>query len=311
MRKLRKLRKRNYKFLAAMAVIAAIGLPSEIFAQFDVPEISNAVIHPGDALPLFGKDQPLSNQARAGIRRAKEWINEIQTPFRDHSNVVYRYLGGQVTVVCAPLELCLIELQAGERLVKNGIHLGDTARWMVTPTVGADNTTQVVIKPVDVGLSSSLALITDRRTYHLRLVSRRDDYMPVVSFHYPEQQVTQWQNYYDTQSGQITDKIIPQTQENIADLDFGYDISRCSSCPWRPLRVYNNGAQTVIQMGNDMTKTEAPALLVMTNQGEQLVNYRVRDGRYIVDQVFEKAVLVVGVGGDQERVTIEHIQADD
>jgi type IV secretion system protein VirB9 len=35
-----------------------------------------------------------------------------------------------------------------------------------------------------------------------------------------------------------------------------------------------------------------------------LVNYRVQDGRYIVDQVFDQAVLVVGVGAKQERVTI-------
>jgi len=35
-----------------------------------------------------------------------------------------------------------------------------------------------------------------------------------------------------------------------------------------------------------------------------IVNYRLQDGRYIVDQIFDQAVLISGVGKRQERVTI-------
>lgn len=35
-----------------------------------------------------------------------------------------------------------------------------------------------------------------------------------------------------------------------------------------------------------------------------LVNYRLQADRYIVDAVFDKAVLIVGVGSNQDRVTI-------
>ena len=35
-----------------------------------------------------------------------------------------------------------------------------------------------------------------------------------------------------------------------------------------------------------------------------MVNYRVQGDRYIVDAVFDKAVLVAGVGRGQDRVTI-------
>ena len=35
-----------------------------------------------------------------------------------------------------------------------------------------------------------------------------------------------------------------------------------------------------------------------------MVNYRVQNNRYIVDAVFDKAMLIVGVGRNQERVTI-------
>jgi len=128
--------------------------------------------------------------------------------------------------------------------------------------------------------------------------------MPVVAFHYPDQIKAQWEAYYASQAEERQRRVIPETGENIADLDFDYSINGCSSCGWRPLRVYNNGSQTIIQMGKDMAQTEAPALLVKTSQGEQLVNYRVREDRYVVDQVFNEAVLIIGVGSNQDRVTI-------
>ena len=257
-----------------------------------------------DPLPLFSEEKPLGERDRAALSRAQDWINADQYPYRNGDSVTYLYSGGQATVVCAPLKLCIIELEPGERVVQDGIHLGDSARWMVSPAVGANERTHVIVKPVEVGLETSLAVVTDRRVYHMRLVSRRDDYMPVVAFHYPDQIAEQWQAYYARQDEERSRRTIPETGENIADLDFDYSINGCSSCSWRPLRVYNNGQQTIIQMGKDMGQSEAPALLVKTRQGEQMVNYRVRGDRYVVDQVFDEAVMIVGVGRNQDRVTV-------
>ena len=36
-----------------------------------------------------------------------------------------------------------------------------------------------------------------------------------------------------------------------------------------------------------------------------MVNYRVQGDRYIVDSVFDKAILIAGVGSSQDRVTIQ------
>ena len=41
---------------------------------------------------------------------------------------------------------------------------------------------------------------------------------------------------------------------------------------------------------------------------EILVNYRVLSDRYIVDTLFDKAILIAGVGSQQERVTITRAQ---
>lgn len=282
-----------------VAGIAAAGSASA--NGYAVPAING---NGADPLPLFSEEMPLTERDRSALARAQDWINADQYPYRDGHRVTYLYGGGQATVVCAPLKLCMVELEQGERVVQDGVHLGDSARWMVTPSVGAGERTHIIVKPVEVGLETSLVLVTDRRTYHMRLVSRRDDYMPAVAFHYPDRIAEQWQAYYEHEATERQRRTLPETGENIADLDFDYSISGCSSCSWRPLRVYNNGQQTIIQMGNNISQSEAPALLVKTRQGEQLVNYRVREDRYVVDQVFNEAVLIVGVGRNQDRVTI-------
>lgn len=40
-----------------------------------------------------------------------------------------------------------------------------------------------------------------------------------------------------------------------------------------------------------------------------MVNYRIQGNRYIVDTVIDKAILVTGVGKDQDRVTITREKA--
>ena len=64
-------------------------------------------------------------------------------------------------------------------------------------------------------------------------------------------------------------------------------------------------------MPSTMQQTEAPTLLVVrkdggvfTDEETVMVNYRVQGDRYIVDTVFDKAVLIAGVGSSQDRVTI-------
>lgn len=92
-------------------------------------------------------------------------------------------------------------------------------------------------------------------------------------------------------------------------LDFGYTISGATR--WKPVAVFNDGIKTIIEMPPTMAQTEAPTLLLVRSGGglfsrEELVlvNYRVQRNRYIVDSLFDKAVLLAGVGMKQDRVTI-------
>lgn len=286
------------KLLLLTAILPLISLADE----YIVPDINRASSY--DPLPLFSPDAPLSERDHAALKFADQWLQGERYPYREGDRVVYLYGAGQPTLVCAPLELCVIYLEAGEQVVENGVHLGDAVRWQIAPAIGADNRTQLVVKPVDVGLETSLVVITNHRTYHIKLRSRRHDYMPGIAFKYPGNLAGQWQDYYkktkQAESHQSTAEGV-----NLADLDFDYRISDCGKCYFKPTRVYNDGAQTIIEMPKSLSRGSAPALLVNGGQGDELVNYRVRNGKYIVDRLFMRAVLVSGVGKQQQKVVID------
>lgn len=267
---------------------------------YTVPDISDNTA----PLPLLSPDMPLSERDQAALKYADQWLQGKRYPYRESDRVVYLYGAGQPTLVCAPLELCVIYLQAGERVVENGVHLGDAVRWQIAPAVGADERTQLVVKPVDVGLKTSLVVITDRRTYHVNLISRKHDYMPGIAFKYPGNLAAQWQDYYQQSQAQKTHQSTSDGVD-LADLDFNYHITYCSSCNFKPIRVYNDGSQTVIEMSSSLSRTNAPALLINDSQGQELVNYRLDKQKYVVDRLFDEAILISGVGRKQQKVIIK------
>lgn len=268
---------------------------------YAVPDVAGVNAAP---LPLLSEDTPLSERDYTALKYANQWLQGERYPYREGDRVVYLYGSGQPTLVCAPLELCVIYLEAGEQVVENGVHLGDAVRWQIAPAIGADARTQLVVKPVDVGLETSLVVITNHRTYHIKLRSRRTDYMPGIAFKYPGNLAGQWQDYYQKTKKAAAHQSTPEGV-NLADLDFNYRISDCAGCYFKPVRVYNDGAQTVIEMPKSLSRGTAPALLVNGAQGDEIVNYRVKDGKYIVDRLFARAILVAGVGKQQEKVVIE------
>ena len=225
-------------------------------------------------------------------------------------SIRFLFSAQQPGIVCAVLQVCDIELQAGEQV--NSIHLGDTTRWTVEPAITGVAPTEVqhlIIKPMDVGLETSLIVTTNRRTYHFRLRSHRTEFMPRVAFTYPEDALAKWDAIKSLDAKQKQERTMPQTGEYLGDLSFAYDVA--GSAPWKPVRVYNNGVKTIIQMPAAMAQTEAPTLLVVRKDGglftddeTVMVNYRVQGDRYIVDTVFDKAILIAGVGRGQDRVTI-------
>lgn len=259
-----------------------------------------------------GKDLVLTRQEKDAIAIAQRWrTGSGMQPVPGEDGAI-RFLFGaqQPGIVCAVLQVCDIELQAGEQV--NSIHLGDTARWTVEPAITGSGPAEVqhlIIKPLDVGLETSLIVTTSRRTYHFRLRSHRSEFMPRIAFTYVEDAAAKWDAIKNRDSREKQERTIAQTGEYLGDLSFAYAVT--GSAPWKPVRVYNNGSKTIIQMPQAMAQTEAPTLLVVRRDGglfsedeTAMVNYRMQGDRYIVDTVFDKAILIAGTGRTQDKITI-------
>jgi len=263
----------------------------------------------------FSNQNPdLTPQEKAAIAIAHKWqaasARGIKPVPGADGTIKFLFGAQQPSIVCAVLQVCDVELQAGEQV--NSLHVGDTARWTVDPAItgsGPSEVLHLIIKPMDVGLDTSLVVTTNRRTYHFRLRSHRTEFMPRVAFTYPEDAVAKWDALKSHEVKEKHERTIPQTGEYLGDLNFAYDVD--GAAPWKPVRVYNDGVKTIIQMPSTMAQTEAPTLLVVRKDGDLftddetvIVNYRVQGDRYIVDTIFEKAILIAGVGSSQDRVTI-------
>jgi type IV secretion system protein VirB9 len=259
--------------------------------------------HPKEEYP-----ENLSPKEIEALEIAKGWLAAKDQPTIGANGQVKFLFGATLpTVICAPLHVTDVALQAGE-LIKD-VHAGDTVRWEISPLLSGpieNQVTHVMIKPAGPDFRTDLVIGTNRRVYHLELLSRKSDWMPSIGFSYPDEIQAEWDAYQRETSKKKLENTLPETGENLLTLDFRYSVN--GSAAWKPVRVYSTGLKTVIQMPALMKATESPALLVIGEGGEeQLVNYRVRGDRYIVDLVFQKAVLISGVGRKQSKVTITRV----
>ena len=274
---------------------------------------------------LQGRAVTLNAQERKALAIAKRWRSneQSQKPIVGvNGNVTYFFGKSQPVMICSPLEVCVIRLEPGEAITT--VQAGDTTRWQITPTiVGFDGQqrTEIVIKPRLTGLVTSLYVGTTRRSYNIKLKSTRHQFIPFLDFIYPETIESALASYRQKvaksrthESLDVVGKAVAAGQgpaadavsiqkRHLSELDFNYTIE--GDTDFTPVRVYNDGVKTIIQMDVSIANTDLPSLLVLNaNNRQNLVNYRVINHRFIVDQVFNKAVLIAGVGRDKQQVTI-------
>ena len=251
----------------------------------------------------------LSKTGSSAVDRARQWTNRYNAPAQGESGrVVYVYGKGLPEVVCAPLRICTLELQPGEQVIAEP-QIGDSVRWHVTPSVygsGPNRTELVVIKPQELGLDTNLVLTTNRRVYYIRLVARANDYMPRVAFSYPDDERRAWEEHMARQKRQEAAKVAT-LNTSLENLNFNYVVAsdKGNTEHMLPTRVFDDGQKTFIHLPPGAAHRETPALMIVGADGSMdMVNYRVQGDAYVVDRLFDRAVLVLDVGSNQRRVTI-------
>lgn len=199
-------------------------------------------------------------------------------------------------VMTAPDRVTDIALQPGETLV--AVASGDTARWVIGDTTsgqGETKRTHILVKPYSPGLSTNLVITTDRRSYHLALSSSGGAAMSALSWTYPADELVAIKRA--AAAAEAAQPIAAGlTAEN---LNFNYEISG-DKPTWRPLRAFDDGRQTYIQLPASIVLDEAPPLFLVDEKGAaQLVNYRLSGRYYVVDRIFTAAELRLGTKNQQ------------
>ncbi|WP_308720785.1 P-type conjugative transfer protein TrbG [Komagataeibacter xylinus] len=262
-----------------------------------------------EPLPLPGQLKPIPYRHAAPdptdpherVERANS-VARIQPTRAGYLNAIQVYPfseGALYQLYAAPGEITDIALQPGEKLVGAGpVAAGDTVRWIIGDTesgAGASKRIHILLKPTRPDLTTNLVVNTDRRTYHLELRSDERTYMASVSWDYPQDQIVALR-------GQDRDADLAASVVTGVDLDalnFRYRVEG-DEAPWRPLRAFDDGRQVFIEFPTGIAQGEMPPLWVVGPQGDgQLVNYRVRGNRMIVDRLFAAAELRLGAKHQQ------------
>lgn len=248
----------------------------------------------------------VDNKALALVKEFSGGKNAVPPVQGQNGALNYAYGNHVPKIVCRPNRITDIALQAGEKVT--AVHAGDTTRWQISPAKsgsGEQETIHVVVKPLIPDISTNLLVMTDRRTYNLDLVSSATNYIPSVRFSYPDDVIGAWGSFIaESRKKQQQDVVLSDGKYSLLpdNLYFGYSIVKGKEVAWSPIRVFDDGVKTYIEMPAKYQSLEAPVLLFYEGQQQKLVNYRVKDRFYIVDRLMtKKAVLIAG----KSRVVIE------
>jgi type IV secretion system protein VirB9 len=217
---------------------------------------------------------------------------------------VYPYSEGTIfQVYAAPGLVTDIMLQPGESLV--AVASGDTARWVIGDTTsgsGEAKQTHVLVKPFSAGLLTNLVITTDRRAYHVRLVSTAATALSSMRWTYPQDELLALRR-----KAEAVQAAAPvATGLAIEQLHFNYAITGDKPA-WRPIRAFDDGTKTYVEFPLSLANGDAPPLFIVAADGKaELVNYRQRDCYYVVDRIFDAAELRLGLK-KQQVVRIERV----
>jgi P-type conjugative transfer protein TrbG len=216
----------------------------------------------------------------------------------------YDYAPGVVySALTSPGFVTTLALAPGEKLFTAAA--GDTTRWVVQSVdagSGSSAQTLLLIKPRKGALQTNLVITTDQRVYTLDLASTdQPTYHTMIAWHYPFGDVVMIRNQWAPQQAQAQAdaKSTVAPGVDLSKANFNYLVVRQKNAPappWCPLRAFDDGRKTFIQFPPQAAVTEAPPLFVLGRKGDtQLVNYRVKGDWYIVDRLFDKAELRLGM----------------
>lgn len=250
----------------------------------------------------------IASSAGAQTRPARQAVQHVATAYRAATiepspagfvsgAQVYPFSEGTIFLAyAAPGLVTDIVLQPGESLI--AVASGDTARWVIGDTTsgsGETRQTHVLVKPFSGGLVTNLVITTDRRAYHVRLVSTTATALSSMRWTYPQDELLALRRKAETERAPAP----VAAGLSVEALHFNYAISG-DKPTWRPLRAFDDGQKTYVEFPATLASGEAPPLFLVGPDGKaELVNYRLSGRFYVVDRIFDAAELRLGLKRQQ------------
>ena len=291
-------------------LLFALSILTCIFVMFQSIRAAMADDALDDLIAVSGSNYQLSAEDKKVLdalgkanshKGAKGKVSRAQVS--DATSVRFVYGASRPNLVCSLLHVCDIALEPNETVVD--LKVGDSTRWIIERT--ASGSTQgmiehIIVKPTDIGLQSNLRIYTDKRTYYLDLSSSDKEFMPQISFIYPEQALQNFAQIKSDLMNKLKTRTIATNSDQdpvlIDNLDFSYRYSGDESL--YPIRTFNDGKKTYLQMPPKLMNSTLPALVVVngthlfSEDDIAVTNYRIKDNKFIIDGLPEHIRLMSG-----------------
>lgn len=257
-------------------------------ASIDPPKAIDESSSTAELLSSLAKEVDSLN-SKLVVERAS--LLTTQTPKKVRvlgRRTIFNYLPDSIFEITSSLDhITDIELAPGEKITKEPAS-GDTVRWKIgvlESGKGSNAVTHIILKPLDENIETNLVIATDARVYHLKVRSS-DWHMPSVSWNYPQDSSKDLEEVIRKES-EVENNIAPEK------LNFNYTVQG-DDVLWKPLRVFDDGSKTYLQMPPTMATSDAPALFLVEDDNELLTNYRVKGTYFVIDRLLDRAELRVG-----------------
>ena len=208
----------------------------------------------------------------------------------DNSIAVYDFIPNKIyEIITSPGKITDFQLKPGEQ-ISGTPFVTDSTNWKFTMGTSVENGQTIqplFISPLQVGLDTSMIVLTDQRTYRFRMASFENQYMTGLSFRYPVQ-LSDGTYVSEDFEQYIADTALSGAYSvDLTKVDYSYRVDIAKGKPnWAPITVDSDDTKTYMQLPVTIANSDSmPSVYLVKNGDENLVNYRIIGNIYQVDNV--------------------------
>ena len=212
----------------------------------------------------------------------------------DNSIAIYDFIPNKIyEIITSPGKITDFQLRPGEQ-ISGTPFVTDSINWNFTMGTSVENGQTIqhlFISPLQVGLDTTMIVLTDQRTYRFRMASFENQYMTGLSFRYPVQ-LTDGNYVAEEFEKYIVDSSLATAyQVDLTKVDYNYKVQVAKGKPgWSPITVYSDATKTYMQLPVTITNNDSmPSVYLVKNGQENLVNYRIIGNIYQIDNVLSSS----------------------